>query len=200
VPSTGTAIPGQIGCSPIEGERGENETVQRNDDRPRKRFPFRRASLLVALTTLLLAAGYGFAVFALTRTGNAAVIGVGSSEPSSVPFTTSTNSSSGRNPKSKCSGHGTCQGPADVSSDGVFLCYSKFQTEPGVWPQDQAMDLLAEGYWPPVAVAGNVEGGPNVGAYHLVCNATGAPTGKVVNENGEVLDGSPTDGYYALIG
>ena len=85
----------------------------------------------------------------------------------------------------------------------MFLCYSKSQTIPGVWPQDQAADLLAAGYWYPSAVAGNVPGGPNLGDYHLVCNATGTPTHKVVNENGEVFpDTYPTGdsiGYYPLV-
>jgi hypothetical protein len=165
-----------------------------------KRGSFRRAGVVAGLTALLVAAGYGFAVFALTRSGNAAVIGVGSSAPSSVPLTTLTTTTTAAREKSKCNGHAMCRPPADTSSDGVFLCYSKFQTVPGIWTQEAATDLLAEGYWLPVAVAGNVDGGPNLGAYHLVCNATGAATGKVVNENGETLDGSPAIGYYALIG
>jgi hypothetical protein len=64
----------------------------------------------------------------------------------------------------------------------VFLCYSKFQTDPGVWGVKAAAKLIAEGYWQPWAIAGNVPGGTNVGGYHLVCNlaagqaATGAYT------------------------
>jgi hypothetical protein len=174
--------------------------MRRGNGRPRKRAGLRRAGVVAALTTLFLAAGYGFAVFALTRTGNAAVVGISSAPPGSTILTTT---AVGQRSKSPCSGRSSCRPPADDASDGVFLCYSKFQTTPGVWPQDEAAALLAEGYWPPVAVAGNIEGGPNLGGYHLVCNATGAPTGKVVNENGEVFDGSPTAdgiGYYALIG
>jgi hypothetical protein len=64
----------------------------------------------------------------------------------------------------------------------VFLCYSTFQTDPGVWGVKTAAKLLAEGYWQPWAIAGNVPGGTNVGGYHLVCSlaagqaATGAFT------------------------
>jgi hypothetical protein len=97
-----------------------------------------------------------------------------------------------------------CQGPPpdDAAPDGIFLCYSKFQLLPGVWPQDQAAELLAEGYWYPSAVKGNVEGGPNLGAYHLVCNATGTPTEMFVNQNGEVVGKDYADGnlgYYPLL-
>ncbi len=83
--------------------------------------------------------------------------------------------------------------------DGVFLCYSKSQTEPGVWMQDQAAELLAAGYYYPQAVAGNVDGGTNLGSFHLVCNATGTPTGMFVNENGEVVSAEYAAvnlGYY----
>lgn len=62
--------------------------------------------------------------------------------------------------------------------NSVFLCYSAFQVEPGVWPLSEAQKLYALGYWQPYAVPGNVEGGTNIGAYHLVCNlATGQSVG-----------------------
>ncbi len=58
--------------------------------------------------------------------------------------------------------------------NSVFLCYSTYQVDPGVWKLSQAETLFKAGYWQPYAVAGNVVGGTNVGAYHLVCNlATG---------------------------
>ena len=95
-----------------------------------------------------------------------------------------------------------CQVPVDDAPDGVFLCYSKFQVLPGNWPVDQAALLLKEGYWYPDALPGNVPGGPNLGKYHLVCNATGTPTDKVVNENGEVFPSTYPGslGYYPLLG
>src|SRR5438045_318729 len=55
--------------------------------------------------------------------------------------------------------------------NGVFLCYSKSQTVPGVWGQGQAAQLLAEGYFLPAALRGNVDGGTNLGDFHLQCNA-----------------------------
>jgi hypothetical protein len=85
--------------------------------------------------------------------------------------------------------------------DEVFLCYSKFQVEPGVWPADVARKLLAAGYYLPTAVKGNVPGGTNLGGYHLVCNAPASTTGEVVNENGIVFPGAvagDTLGYYPL--
>jgi len=54
---------------------------------------------------------------------------------------------------------------------GMFLCYSKWQVVPGVWPFGKAEQLMkAGGYWLPYAVPGNVAFGTNMGDYHLVCN------------------------------
>lgn len=102
-------------------------------------------------------------------------------------------------------GAAACQVPVDDAPDGVFLCYSKFQVVPNVWPQGQAAELLAAGYWYPSAVPGNDPMFPNLGKYHLVCNAPGTPTGMVVNENGEVFPESYAHqpgaiGYYPLVG
>ena len=85
--------------------------------------------------------------------------------------------------------------------DAVFLCYSKFQVDPGVWAPEVAETLLAAGYYLPTAVKGNVPGGTNLGDYHLVCNAPIATSGEVVNENGIVFPGGVaggTLGYYPL--
>ena len=97
---------------------------------------------------------------------------------------------------------GACSSPPVVNEpDNVFLCYSKFQVVPGVWGPEQARELLAQGYYYPVAVKGNDPGGTNLGDYHLVCNAPAATGGQVVNENGLV---GPADaagdtlGYYPL--
>ncbi len=58
--------------------------------------------------------------------------------------------------------------------NSVFLCYSTYQVDPGAWKMSVAETLYDGGYWQPFAVAGNVAGGTNIGAYHLVCNlATG---------------------------
>ncbi len=85
--------------------------------------------------------------------------------------------------------------------DAVFLCYSKFQVDPGVWAPEVAETLLTAGYYLPTAVKGNVAGGTNLGDYHLVCNAPIATGGEVVNENGIVFPGpvaGDTLGYYPL--
>jgi len=52
----------------------------------------------------------------------------------------------------------------------AFLCYSSSQSNPGVWSMNDAAALMKQGYWSPYAVPGNVDGGTNVGSYHLVCN------------------------------
>ncbi|MDX6452248.1 MAG: hypothetical protein QOH16_2297 [Gaiellaceae bacterium] len=52
---------------------------------------------------------------------------------------------------------------------GIFLCYSKYQTDPGVWAADQATELLAQGYWKPIAVAGP-QSATRFGPFSLVCN------------------------------
>ena len=163
-----------------------------------KRSSLKRAGLLTAFTTVFLAAGYGLAVFGLTQHAGAG-IAVGTSAPSSIPLTTFTTTVKSVHNGTKCSGHGRCASAPDTAADNVFLCYSKFQTAPGIWPESDAADLLDQGYWLPVAVPGNVDGGSDIGAYHLVCNATGSPTGKVVNANGEVSEGSPGAGYYPVI-
>jgi hypothetical protein len=62
---------------------------------------------------------------------------------------------------------------ATRGEDGVFLCYSKFQVDPGVWGYSQASQLLAGGgYWKPYAVAGT-SSSTRVGSYSLVCNPGG---------------------------
>jgi len=91
--------------------------------------------------------------------------------------------------------------PITDEPDNVFLCYSKFQVDPGVWPPEVAAQLLAEGYYYPVAVPGNVPGGTNIGNYHLVCNGKAAASGDVVNQNGLVMPAEAagdTLGYYPL--
>src|SRR3954451_20761465 len=69
--------------------------------------------------------------------------------------------------------------------DGVFLCYSKFQVDPGVWPATDAPSLVAGGYWQPDAVLGK-SSAPRFGAYSLVCNP---PAGAVVSARESVDSG-----------
>jgi hypothetical protein len=76
--------------------------------------------------------------------------------------------------------------PAQESN--IFLCYSAWQVDPGVWTESVASNLVATaGYWQPFAVKGNVLDGTNVGDYHLVCNL---PAGQSVPaKHGYVGDG-----------
>jgi hypothetical protein len=95
--------------------------------------------------------------------------------------------------------------------NAIFLCYSKFQHDPGAWLQDQAEELMGEGYWSPYALTGNVDGGTNVGGFHLECNPPAAETafasidvapelyvGGDGSMIGSVADGLP--GYYPFAG
>jgi hypothetical protein len=76
---------------------------------------------------------------------------------------------------------------APGSPDGIFLCYSRYQVDPGVWGLDAAPGLLAGGYWKPVAVAG-IQSATRLGAYSLVCNpdkqAASAPAAAVDDGGG----------------
>lgn len=85
---------------------------------------------------------------------------------------------------------------ATTSSEiDVFLCYSKWQVQPGVWPYHIAADLVAnEGYWLPYAVEGNVAFGTNIGGYHLVCNIASTQS------LGDKLVGAGADAYPSDIG
>ncbi|HZQ88944.1 MAG TPA: hypothetical protein VFA42_02960 [Gaiellaceae bacterium] len=81
----------------------------------------------------------------------------------------------------------------------VFLCYSASQTDPGVWPASMAASLMAQGYWSPYAVKGNVTGGTNVGSYHLVCNlAAGQAAGQQFAGGDGFVSGA--DAFKALTG
>lgn len=86
---------------------------------------------------------------------------------------------------------------AAVSGGGenhVFLCYSAYQSQPGVWPASEAKTLFAEGYWLAYSVPGNVRGGTNVGDYHLVCNLAGTQSvsDTFVGDAGETLSSAYT--------
>lgn len=91
--------------------------------------------------------------------------------------------------------------------DSVFLCYSTYEQDGGaVFPIDTAIGLLNAGYWVPSAIAGNVDGGTNVGGYHLQCNppADLKATGQYVGGGGDVVDAAVATnaryGYYPIVG
>ncbi len=97
---------------------------------------------------------------------------------------------------------GAC--PYVQAENHVFLCYSKFQVDPGVWPVSQAQALLQSGYWEPSAISGTTSGGTNVGAFHLVCNppASMKPAGWSIGGDGTAIDGADAGGpgYYPSLG
>lgn len=91
--------------------------------------------------------------------------------------------------------------------DSVFLCYSTYEQDGGaVFPIGTAIGLLESGYWVPSAIAGNVDGGTNLGGYHLQCNppADLKPTGQYVGGGGDVVDTTTAMnavyGYYPIVG
>jgi len=93
-------------------------------------------------------------------------------------------------------GGGSAHVPAPPQVNASFLCYSIGGDLYVAQNTAQAAALEAAGYWLPTAVAGNVPGGTNIGAYHLVCMAPGAlnadgnapPTTQYVDDNGAPLD------------
>lgn len=104
---------------------------------------------------------------------------------------------------------GPCGSPTQPPPDNVFLCYSTFSNVPGVWSVPVAQGLLkGGGYWQPYAVPGNVDGGTNIGGYHLVCNlASGQAAGDSTLGGAGEVDGANTKpdvtnvpGYYPIIG
>jgi len=86
----------------------------------------------------------------------------------------------------------------------VFLCYSKFEVDPGVWPVGQAEALLESGYWKPSAVSGMVDGATNIGSFHLVCNppASSVSDGSYIGGDGSMIAGADAGvaGFYPHVG
>ena len=101
---------------------------------------------------------------------------------------------------------GTCSvaSPAERPANGVFLCYSSFQDQPGMWPEPEARALFAEGYWLPFAVAGKQVDGTNVGGFHLSCNvaATQSVSDTLLGGDGTVLGAlyKGNFGLYPVVG
>jgi hypothetical protein len=102
---------------------------------------------------------------------------------------------------------------APRAEDGIFLCYSQWQIDPGVWPITTAVKLLAGGqYWLPV-VETQFKTAQALGKYYLYCNGTMTgrpqlrPTGNtIVDDSGYAVSGAVAGkllgvlGYYALAG
>jgi hypothetical protein len=92
---------------------------------------------------------------------------------------------------------------APQSEEGIFLCYSKWQVDPGVWTASEAPWLLLTGqYWKPYAVLGG-DSSTQLGGYSLVCNpgkvTASASTGAV--EGGGWVVGDPSQlNVYPVLG
>jgi hypothetical protein len=103
--------------------------------------------------------------------------------------------------QSSSGGEGNAPPPPPESS--VFLCYSQWQTNPGLWPSDQAADLVQQGYWLPVAET-SVPTPTKIGNYYLYCNGTntGLPhftTGSGrIDASGNLLDPDSVFGHYPV--
>src|SRR5262249_8763051 len=94
--------------------------------------------------------------------------------------------------------------PVVRASDGAFLCYSRFQVDPRLWPEAEASALPAKGYWRPPAVLGSASA-TRLGASSLVCNPPNAVhviDHGFVDDGGIVLAGvrDPWLGLYPLAG
>jgi hypothetical protein len=93
-----------------------------------------------------------------------------------------------------CGHVGTKPKPPPKQVSLVFLCYSP-GGNPGVYPADDVADLLSMGYTMPLAVAGNVDGGNNLGGFHLSCDPTLKPSGHYIDGAGDNADELAMAGY-----
>ena len=89
-----------------------------------------------------------------------------------------------------------------VPSDTVassYLCWNHEMVNPVAYTDKVADEMWKTGnYFEPQALLGNVAGGTNVGAYHLVCNApsTLKPTGYGLGGSGEVYSPQMMQAYH----
>ena len=95
--------------------------------------------------------------------------------------------------------------PSPPSPPRLFLCYSAWQTVPGVWDSADSQRLMRDGYWQPYAVAGPMSGGVNTmdGKYHLDCNPDEKgmkATGSYVDNNGYAIPEAYEGVYDSLPG
>ena len=93
--------------------------------------------------------------------------------------------------------------PPAIQSDhfsSSFLCWNKEMVNPVAYLDYIADQMWLTGnYFEPQAILGNVEGGTNLGAYHLVCNApaTMKATGEVLGGSGDVYSAEISKLYHA---
>jgi hypothetical protein len=89
--------------------------------------------------------------------------------PTPTPTTTPTDTPATTPDSSSASSTSAPQG-----EESIFLCYSKFQVDPGSWSLSEATQLVAGGgYWKPSAVFGGASS-TKAGLFNLVCNPGGA--------------------------
>ena len=81
------------------------------------------------------------------------------------------------------------------NSPGIFLCYSKWQVDPGVWPLTQARALYEAGYWRPYAVHAPLTS-TRLAGFTLVCNL---PAGMTVVGNQTIDAGGATFDHASFV-
>jgi hypothetical protein len=90
---------------------------------------------------------------------------------------------------------------APDNGSSSYLCWNHEMVNPVAYFDSVADEMWMTGnYFEPQAVLGNVDGGTNIGAYHLVCNAvsTLSPTGWGLGGSGEVYAPAIMDAYHAI--
>ncbi len=89
--------------------------------------------------------------------------------------------------------------PSDTISSS-YLCWNREMVNPVAYIDRTADEMWKTGnYLEPQAILGNVEGGTNIGAYHLVCNApaTMRMTDLGLGGSGEVYGAEAMAAYHA---
>lgn len=89
--------------------------------------------------------------------------------------------------------------PSDTISSS-YLCWNRWMTNPVAYIDRTADTMWKTGnYVEPQAILGNVVGGTNIGAYHLVCNApaTMTMTDLGLGGSGEVYNAAAMAAYHA---
>lgn len=83
----------------------------------------------------------------------------------------------------------------------TYLCWNHEMVDPVAYFDSVADQMWTTGnYFEPQAILGNVAGGTNIGAYHLVCNApaTMTPTGYGLGGSGEVYTPDTMTAYHTI--
>jgi hypothetical protein len=93
-----------------------------------------------------------------------------------------------------------------------YLCYSKFQVDPGSWAETSTngnstvASLMARGYWAPYAETSVPTATKITGGYYLICNLPASlkpVAGTWISQKGEkttVSSFATQPGYYPLAG